>query len=57
MDSGTLTVKVRGGTRSLTGTNGGSIGEGKMLVGDVDLDVDERLDAFELRLLVYDLAA
>lgn len=51
---GTLTNKVEGGT---SGTNGGSIGEGRTLTGDVDLDVDERLDAFELILSVDDLTA
>lgn len=52
-----MTVKVGGGTRSLTGTNGGLIGEGKMPVGDVDLDVGGRLDAFELMLSVGNLTA
>ena len=52
-----MTVKVGGGTRSLTGTNGGSIGDGRIPAGEVDLDVGEGLDALELMLLVGDLAA
>lgn len=56
LDLGTLTIKVGDGTWSLTGTNGGSIGEGKKPAGEVDLDVGKGLDTLELILLVGDLA-
>ena len=55
---GTLTVRVKGGTRSLTGTNGGSFGEDSgMLTGEVDLDVSEVDEAPELILSVGYLTA
>lgn len=53
---GTLTAKVEGGTRSLTGTVGGSMDEGRQ-AGDVDLDLGEGLDVPEPMLSVGDLAA
>lgn len=45
----TLTVRVEGGTRSPTGTNGGFFREDSgMLTGEVNLDVGEAAEAAEL---------
>ncbi len=53
-----MTVRVEGSTRSLTGTNGGSLGEDSgMLTGEVDLDTGEVDEAPELTLSVGDLTA
>lgn len=57
LDSDILTVKVKGGTQSLTGTNNRSIKDSKILAGEMDLDVGKKLDIFELMLLMVDLAA
>lgn len=57
MDFGILTIKIRGGIWNLTGTNNRSIGDSKILAGEVDLNVGEQLDALKLMLLVSDLAA
>lgn len=51
-----LTVRVEGGTQSLTSTNGRLLGEDSgMLIGEVNLDTGEVDEALELMLLVGDL--
>lgn len=52
-----MTVKVEDSIRSLTGINGRSIEDSKILAGKMDLDIVEGLNAFELMLLVSDLVA
>lgn len=51
-----MTVRVESGTWSLTGTNGGSLGENSgILTREIDLDIDEVDEALELTFLVGDL--
>ena len=57
LDLGMPTTKAGGGARSLTGTNGGSIGEGRRQAGDVGFKMGEGLNALELILSVRGLAA
>lgn len=49
-ETGILTIKVEGNTQSLTSTKDGSIGDGRIPAAEVDHDIGEELDAFELML-------
>lgn len=51
-----LTIKIWVNIWSLTSINSKLIGNNKILAGKIDLNIDTRLNTFELILLINDLA-
>lgn len=53
-----MTIRIKDGIYSLTGTNGGLLRvDSRMLTGEMDLEIGKVDEALELTLLINDLTA